>query len=140
MMKKNLFSLFASVMLFPGIGKIAAQNAAMPSLKETFKNDFLIGFAINTHQIEERDMVADNLIKQQFNAATPENIMKVEIIQPGWNAYKFELADMLVASAVKYNIKIKLDIYLGLLYNFKAFYLILKLTNKFCEDKIKSIK
>ncbi len=106
MIKKNLFSLFAAVMLFSGGNKVAAQNAAMPSLKETFENDFLIGFAINTQQIEERDQAADNLIKQQFNAATPENIMKAEIIQPGWNTYNFEVADKLVAYAAKNNIKI----------------------------------
>ena len=40
----------------------------------------------------------------------------------------------------EYNIKIKLNIYLNLFYNFKAFYLILKLANKFYKDKIKDIK
>jgi endo-1,4-beta-xylanase len=106
MMKKNLVILFAAVTLFSDGNKVAAQNAAMPSLKKAFKKDFLIGFAINTQQIEEIDMAADNVIKQQFNAVTPENIMKAEIIQPGWNTYNFELADKLVAYAAKNNIKI----------------------------------
>jgi endo-1,4-beta-xylanase len=106
MMKKNLFSLFAAVLLFSGSSKIAAQNAATPSLKKVFKSDFLIGFAINTQQIEEKDTTAARVIAQQFNAVTPENIMKAEIIQPGWNTYNFELADKLVAYAAKNNIKI----------------------------------
>ena len=76
------------------------------SLKETFKNDFLIGTAIDAQQIEEKDTAADRLIVQQFNAVTPENVMKAEIIQPGWNTYNFDLADKLVAYAQKNNIKI----------------------------------
>ena len=76
------------------------------SLKETFKNDFLIGVAINTQQIEEKDTAADNLIKQQFNAVTPENIMKAEIIEPAWNKFNFDMADKLVAFAAKNNMKV----------------------------------
>lgn len=78
----------------------------IPSLKETFKNDFLIGAAINTQQIEEKDVAADELIKQQFNAVTPENVMKAVIIHPAWNKYNFDLADKLVAFAQKNNIKV----------------------------------
>ena len=77
-----------------------------PSLKEIFKNDFLIGTAINTQQIEEKDTAGNRLIKQQFNAVTPENIMKAEIIEPSWNQFNFDLADKLVAFAQKNNIKV----------------------------------
>jgi len=84
--------------------KAAAQTT--PSLKETFRNDFLIGTALNTQQIEEKDAAADKLIKEQFNAATPENIMKAEVIHPGWDTYNFDLADKLVAYAEKNNMKV----------------------------------
>src|SRR6478735_2383214 len=80
--------------------------AQTPTLKETFKDDFLIGMAINTRQIEEKDPAAARLIPQQFNALTPENIMKAEIIHPGWDRYNFDLADKLVAYGKKYNIKV----------------------------------
>ena len=40
----------------------------------------------------------------------------------------------------EYNIKIKLDIYLNLSYNFKTFYLMLKLADKLYKDKIKGIE
>ncbi|MET0463532.1 MAG: endo-1,4-beta-xylanase [Chitinophagaceae bacterium] len=76
------------------------------SLKETFKDDFLIGTALNAQQIEEKDPAADKLVKQQFNAATPENIMKAEIIHPEWNRYDFTLADKLVDYGKKNNIQI----------------------------------
>lgn len=83
-----------------------AMSQTTPSLKETFKNDFLIGAAMNAQQIEERDAVADSLIKLQFNAATPENIMKAEIIHTAWNTYNFDLGDKLVAYAAKNNINV----------------------------------
>jgi endo-1,4-beta-xylanase len=67
------------------------------SLKEKFQNDFLIGVAMNTAQIPEKDTVEDQFIQQQFSAATPENIMKAEIIHPAWNRFDFEMADKLIA-------------------------------------------
>jgi endo-1,4-beta-xylanase len=87
------------------IQTVKAQNR-QASLKEAFKKDFLVGTAIDAKQIEEKDTAADRLIVQQFNAVTPENVMKAEIIQPGWNTYSFDLADKLVAYAAKNNIKI----------------------------------
>lgn len=59
---------------------------SIPSLKEVFKNDFAIGTALNTEQIEEKDPRAATLVSQQFNMATPENIMKAEIIHPQWGS------------------------------------------------------
>ncbi|MBN9382498.1 MAG: endo-1,4-beta-xylanase [Chitinophagaceae bacterium] len=86
---------------------LAAQSFAQPaSLKTTFRNDFLIGAAINTRQIEERDTTAARLIPAQFNALTPENIMKAEIIHPQWDQYNFDLSDKLVDYARKQGIKV----------------------------------
>ncbi len=89
-----------------GIKNALAQQDQRASLKDVFKNDFLIGTAMNAQQIEEKDPASDKLIKQQFNAVTPENIMKAEIIQPGWDKYNFDLADKLVVYGQKNNIKI----------------------------------
>lgn len=75
-------------------------------LKDAFKKNFLIGTALNTSQIEEKDPQVNALILQQFNAATPENIMKAEIIHPEWDRYNFDLADKIVAYGTKNNIKI----------------------------------
>jgi len=101
MIKKLSLILSTAAILFT-----ANVNAQTPSLKEAFKNDFLIGTAMNAAQIEGKDIDADKLIKQQFNAVTPENCMKAEIIQPGWNTYNFDLADKLVAFAKKNHIKL----------------------------------
>ncbi len=83
-----------------------AQRTSTNSLKQIFTKDFLIGTAIDTREIEERDTAADRLIRQQFNAVTPENIMKAEIMEPGWEKYNFEFADKLVAFAAKNYLKI----------------------------------
>ena len=83
--------------------KTTGSNSSTPSLKEVFKNDFAIGTAMNTQQIEEKDPGAARLIPEQFNAVTPENIMKAEVIHPEWNRYDFDLADKLVAYAKKNN-------------------------------------
>ncbi len=96
----------AAILLASCAGIRTSSAQTIPSLKEIFKNDFLIGAAINTMQIEEKDSAANRLIEQQFNAVTPENIMKAQIIHPSWNTYNFELADKLVAFAARNNIKI----------------------------------
>ena len=79
---------------------------AIPSLKNVFKDDFTIGTALSATQIEEKDPKAAALIPQQFNMATPENIMKAEIIHPQWNQYNFDLADKMIAYGKKHNIRI----------------------------------
>ncbi|HVS96065.1 MAG TPA: endo-1,4-beta-xylanase, partial [Puia sp.] len=78
----------------------------LPSLKDAYRNDFLIGTAMNARQIEGQDERADSLIRQQFDAATPENVMKAALIHPAWDTYRFDLADRLVEYARKNNIRI----------------------------------
>ncbi len=107
--KKSGFMLACSVGLLIGsCGDTGNKSAAdaLPSLKDTFKDDFLIGTAMNLSQIEERDAYTDSLIKRQFNAATPENIMKAEEIHPEWDKYDFDAADKLVMYGQKNGIVI----------------------------------
>jgi endo-1,4-beta-xylanase len=73
------------------------KNSASISLKEAYKNNFMIGTAINVTQIEEKEPNAAKIIPREFNALTPENIMKCEMIHPTWDTYHFELADKLIA-------------------------------------------
>ena len=78
----------------------------LPSLKTVFKNDFAIGTALSGEQIEEKDPKAAVLVPQQFNMATPENIMKAEVFHPKWGTYNFDLADKMIEYGKKHNIKI----------------------------------
>src|SRR5688500_10628774 len=86
-----------------GNAQKATGSAGTPSLKEVFKNEFVIGTALNADQIEGKDAGAAALVPQQFNAITPENIMKAEVIHPEWGRYDFDLADKLVAYGKKNN-------------------------------------
>jgi endo-1,4-beta-xylanase len=110
MLNKNFYSLFAGtvgLLLSACTGaQQSSPGAGIPSLRETFRNDFLIGTALNVPQIEERDPKAAALIPLQFNAVTPENIMKAEVIHPQWDKYNFEMGDKLVAYAQKNNMKV----------------------------------
>ena len=80
--------------------------AGIPSLKETFKDDFLVGTALSATQIRDNGAGAAGLVPQQFNAVTPENIMKAGIIHPGWDTYNFEPADKFVEYAQKNGLKV----------------------------------
>jgi endo-1,4-beta-xylanase len=82
---------------------VTAQDA---SLKKVFAKDFGIGTAMSAGQIEEKDPKAHALIQKHFNMATPENIMKAEIIHPQWDVYNFDLADKMVEYGKKNKIKI----------------------------------
>lgn len=88
-------------------GSRKAGNATtIPSLKEVFKNDFAIGTALSARQIAGKDSGAARLVPQQFDAATPENIMKAALLHPDWNRYQFEQADQLIAYAAQHHIKV----------------------------------
>jgi endo-1,4-beta-xylanase len=75
---------------------ITADEEDISSLKDVFKKDFLIGAALNANEILQKDPKADALIQQQFDAITPENVMKCEVINPQWGVYNFDLADKYV--------------------------------------------
>jgi len=101
----NLAIVIAIAVLFI-FCTVTKNKVGNTSLQKAFQGKFLIGTALNASQIEEKEPYASKLIPQQFNAATPENIMKAEIIHPAWDTYNFDLADKLVAYGKKYGIKI----------------------------------
>jgi endo-1,4-beta-xylanase len=105
-MKKNIcIIVFALAALVSGgcsaQKQLPGKTVAPGSLREVYKGLFLVGAAINAQQIEEKDTAAARLIAEQFNAVTPENVMKAAIIHPGWGTYNFTLADKLVEYANK---------------------------------------
>jgi endo-1,4-beta-xylanase len=91
---KSLLILALALELFLGCKN---KPAPTDSLKDAYANKFLIGTALNVSQIREADSAAALFIPQQFNAITPENIMKCEVIHPQWGVYNFEPADQFVA-------------------------------------------
>jgi endo-1,4-beta-xylanase len=108
-MKKNISKLagiISIVAIFSYCSGSKNTTVSVQSLKDAYKNDFLIGAALNATQIEEKDPVAAIFIPQQFNAITPENIMKSEIIHPEWDRYNFTLADKLIDFGKKYRMAV----------------------------------
>lgn len=98
--------LVLAAVFFAGCNSGNDTNTGITSLKDAYKNDFLIGAALNAAQIEEKDSGAAVLVPVQFNAITSENIMKSEIIHPEWDKYNFDLADKFVAYGKKHNMQI----------------------------------
>ena len=102
----NVFASACLIIAGCSNSKKAASSSGLPSLKETFKKEFSIGAALNAVQIEEKEPNAAALVPQQFDAITPENIMKAEIIHPQWDKYNFDLADKIVDYGRKNNMEI----------------------------------
>jgi endo-1,4-beta-xylanase len=109
-MKRNILFCVCAVAISASLISCSSSKkmtaSAPATLKGAYKNDFLIGTALNGQQIEEKDSNAAKLIPREFSAATPENIMKAEIIHPQWGVYNFDLADKMINYGKKHNILI----------------------------------
>src|SRR5882672_10629338 len=66
---------------------------AQPTLKDAFKDKFLIGAALNESQFTGQNAKQVALIKKQFNTITPENVMKWGGIHPEPAQFNFGPAD-----------------------------------------------
>lgn len=97
LMPPNLKSAIPVACLSLLIGGFSSA-AAQPSLKDAFKDHFLIGAALDKSQFGEKNAA---LIKAQFNSITPENVMKWEKIHPQPGVYEFALADRFVDFGVR---------------------------------------
>ncbi len=73
------------------------------SLKDAFKDRFLIGVAVDSAQILEHDTVGVALVKAQFNSITAENVLKWENVHPAPGRYEFRLSDRYVEFGEKTN-------------------------------------
>ena len=73
----------------------------IPSLKEIYKDDFLIGTIYAESSLAENDVA---LMNQQFNVITPENIMKPENMQPTEGTFNYANADQMMKFAQANNL------------------------------------
>ena len=80
-------------------GKLAAQT----TLKDAFKNCFLIGTALSNQQILGKDPKAMKCLREQFNSISPENCLKWESVNPLPGKFNFAPADSYVALGEKYH-------------------------------------
>ncbi len=96
--EKFLFLLLSFVLLFT-CGEAAAQT----TLKDAFKNDFLIGTALSTEQVLSKDPKAMKCLEENFNSISPENLLKWDAVNPLPGKYNFAPADSYVALGEKYH-------------------------------------
>jgi len=88
---RHVFSTAVGLLL--SLGSAIAQT----TLKDAFKDHFLIGVAVRPDQLTGDTA----LLRGQFNSLTPENAMKWEALHPRENEYRFEAADQIVAFGEK---------------------------------------
>jgi endo-1,4-beta-xylanase len=87
--------LFCFVPLCLGLG--AHANAQkLPALKDAYESCFLVGAALNSAEFTGQDHAEVRIIQAQFNAISPENVLKWEKIHPEPGRYDFSLADQYV--------------------------------------------
>ncbi|WP_419211220.1 endo-1,4-beta-xylanase [Maribacter sp. X9] len=72
-----------------------------PSLKKSFKKEFLIGSAVNDFQITGKDSLGVQLIRTEYNTITPENSMKWMFMEPEKGIFNFEMADQYIDFSIK---------------------------------------
>ena len=91
--------VFGTLLLSTLIGSARTQP---PSLKEVFKNDFMIGAALNRRQFSEEDPRAMRIIDAHFNSITPENQLKWMYVHPSPDKYDFNGSDRYVEFGEKH--------------------------------------
>lgn len=72
------------------------ESSEIPTLKVEFEDAFLMGSALNRSQISGEDVAGIELVKQQYNTITSENILKWENVHPEPDRYDFGPADQFV--------------------------------------------
>jgi len=73
------------------------------TLKEVYKNAFLLGVAVNPAITSGKDKAAQDIVIKEFNSITPENVMKAALINPKPGVYNFGPADDYVAFGEKHH-------------------------------------
>lgn len=100
MKKIKNYLLFGTAILTYSFAN-SQQKITENSLKNTYKNYFYIGTALDLNQIEESNPKATNLITKEFNAITAENIMKSMFVHPEKDKFNFETSDKFIAFGKK---------------------------------------
>ena len=96
---RNWYIHKCTVIQFDGDGSEFSKKMAfawaesLPVLKELYKEEFLLGGALNKDLIAGNDPKAAQLAIKQYNSATAENAMKWSLIQPKPGEFNWKPAD-----------------------------------------------
>ena len=91
-----ILSIFLTGLLL-GCSSSSKENTVKePSLKDALKDKFYIGTALNLNQIQGKDTLSLNIVKNQFSSIVAENCMKSMYLQPEEGKFFFDDADKFV--------------------------------------------
>jgi endo-1,4-beta-xylanase len=97
--RKTIGAAGIVVLLIGVVG--CASHESSPVLKDAFKNDFLIGGALNRSLVTGQDPNAAAIAEKHFNTVTAEEDLKWMFIHPRPDQYNWEPADSYVAFGEK---------------------------------------
>ena len=88
--------LALATLLFVDAGAQLPPGSNDCGLKDVYKSFFLIGAALNRAQIDGKDAGELAIVKRNFNAISPENVLKWALVHPRPHHYDFSEADRYV--------------------------------------------
>lgn len=101
--ESNLFIVGGLMAVLHGCGNQQQVSRSPAILKNEFEDAFLIGTAVNQQIVSGDDQVAQDIVVQQFNTITVENVMKAALINPEPGVFDFDAADQFVAFGETHN-------------------------------------
>jgi len=102
---KSLGKVILTIFLLVFVTANSSFTQQKPSLtlKQAFKGDFLMGAAMNMFQFTGRDTLGAEIVKEQFNSISPENVLKWERVHPEPGKYNFGPSDKYVEFGMNNN-------------------------------------
>ena len=92
MINFRLTAISGAMLLMAACSSFSEQT----SLKEAYSDSFMIGCAVNPLHTSGRLAQANKLLFKHFNAISPENCLKAEVVQPRPGVWDFRQADEFV--------------------------------------------
>ena len=80
---------------------LAQQGTANKTLKDVYKDAFLMGVAVTPGITSGRDKASQDIVLQHFNSITVENVMKAALINPQAGVFNWGPSDEFVAFGEK---------------------------------------
>lgn len=91
-MKKSVLFLLSCIVVVVGCSDQTKTLSDVP-LKDAYSDSFLIGAALSSYHISDRMPETRDLLLKHFNAMSPDNELKPEVLHPSPDVWNFERAD-----------------------------------------------
>jgi len=96
-------ALFITIFLCLGSCAQTKKMTTTATLKDVYKNAFLVGAAVNNEIISGTDKASQDIVINQFNSITAENVLKAALINPEPGVFNYAPADSFVAFGKRHN-------------------------------------